>query len=281
MGNKMETKIENVKYLLNVIADPKRLAIIYALEKGQHTASEIEQLINTSQPTTSFHLKKLVEANILTFKQDGIRKNYQIKDPQIFDLLDSINSYISSSDVWVVGKLQKKSKIVVMGLDGSGKTAIILSLTGDKNLLTFYSLQPTPGSKTIQDMRATFWELGGQVVYREEYLKNPQQYLDGTDKLVFVIDVQNIIRYEEALSYLNQVLNTLLVGKMFCNLIIFLHKFDPLLDNPEEFTDAKIHERLVSKIVAMIPRQLDCQIYKSSIFTVFQKSLIMRVGLFP
>ncbi|OLS12296.1 MAG: arsenical resistance operon repressor, ArsR [Promethearchaeota archaeon CR_4] len=276
----MEMKIENVKNLLNILADPKRLAIIYSLEKVQRTASEIEQLIHTSQPTTSFHLKKLIEANIITFKQEGIWKYYQVRDPQIFDLLYSINSYISSSDVWAVEKLQKQSKIVVMGLDGSGKTAIILSLKGDKNLLSYYSLQPTPGSKTIQDIRATFWELGGQVIYREEYLKNPNNYLDGTDKLIYVIDVQNTTRYAETLGYLNQILNTLSIGKLFYNLIIFLHKFDPILANPEEFTDVKIHERLVSKIVAMIPPQLDCQIYKSSIFTVFQKSLIMRIGLF-
>ncbi len=277
----MEIKLDNIENLLNILSDRRRLSIIYSLQNGSLTAGEIEKAINATQPTTSFHLKKLVEANILSYKQEGIRRIYQVKDPQIFDMLFSINSYLSSTDVWNGGKIQKNSKIVVMGLDGSGKTALILSLMGHKNLLSFYSLQPTPGLQTIQDIRATFWELGGQVVYREEYLHNPRHYLEGTDRLIFVIDVQNISRYQEALEYLRQILAPLMNEKLLSNLIVFLHKFDPILDHPEDFTDAKVHERLVGKIVAMVPPTINCQIYKSSIFTVFQKSLIMQVGLFP
>ncbi len=277
----MDIKLDNIENLLNLLADKRRLSIISALQKGSLTAGEIEQIIQATQPTTSFHLKKLVDANILSVKQEGIRKNYQVRDPQIFDLLHSIDSYISSTDVWIGDKIQETSKIVVMGLDGSGKTALILSLKGDRNLLSFYSLQPTAGLKTIQDLRAAFWELGGQVVYREEYLKNPQHYLEGADKLIFVIDVQNINRYEEALRYLNQILTMITKEKILGNLIVFLHKFDPVLENPAEFTDAKIYERLIGKIIAMMPPMLNCQIYKSSIFTVFQKSLIMQLGRFP
>ncbi len=277
----MEIKLDNVENLLNILGDKRRLSIISALQKGPLTAGEIEQAIHATQPTTSFHLKKLVEADILTVRPDGIRKLFQVRDPQLFDLLFSINSYLSSTDVWNGGKNQKNSKIVVMGLDGSGKTALILSLRGHKNLLSFYSIQPTPGLLTIQDLRATFWELGGQIIYREEYLKNPRHYLEGTDKLIFVIDVQDITRYQEALQYLSQILAPLTTENLLTNLIVFLHKFDPVLDHPDDFTDAKVHERLIGKIVAMVPPSINCQIYKSSIFTVFQKSLLMQVGLFP
>ncbi len=277
----MEIKLDAIEDLLNILSDKRRLSIINSLQKGPLTAGEIEQSINATQPTTSFHLKKLVEANLLSFKQEGIRRVFQVRDPQLFDLLFSINSYLSSTDVWNGGKNQKNTKIVVMGLDGSGKTALILSLRGHKNLLSFYSLQPTPGLNTIQDLRATFWELGGQIIYREEYLKNPRHYLEGTDKLIFVIDVQDIKRYQEALQYLSQILAPLMTEKLLTNLIIFLHKFDPVLDHPDDFTEAMVHERLVGKIVAMVPPMINCQIYKSSIFTVFQKSLIMQVGLFP
>ncbi len=277
----MEIKLDPIQNLLNILSDKKRLSIISLLQKGPLTAGEIEQAIEATQPTTSFHLKKLVEANILTVRQDGIRKIYQVRDPQLFDLLHSINSYLSSTDVWSGGKKQQDTKIVVMGLDGSGKTALILSLKGEKNLLSYFSIQPTPGLKTIRDIRATFWELGGQIVYRQEYLSNPRRYLDETEKLIFVIDVQAIDRYAEALQYLRQVVTPLATERLLSNIIIFLHKFDPVLEHPEEFTDAKIYERLVSKIVAMIPPSINCQIYKSSIFTVFQKTLIMQVGLFP
>jgi ArsR family transcriptional regulator len=277
----VEIKLDPIQNLLNILSDKRRLSIISVLQKGPLTAGEIEQAINATQPTTSFHLKKLVEANILTVRQDGIRKIYQVRDPQLFDLLHSINSYLSSTDVWSGGKKQQDTKIVVMGLDGSGKTALILSLKGEKNLLSYFSIQPTSGLKTIRDIRATFWELGGQIVYRQEYLSNPRRYLDETEKLIFVIDVQAIERYSEALQYLSQVLSPLTTERLLSNIIVFLHKFDPVLEHPEEFTDAKISERLISKIVAMVPPSINCQIYKSSIFTVFQKTLIMQVGLFP
>ncbi len=277
----MEIKLGKIENLLNILGDKKRLSIIATLQKGPLTAGEIEQAIDVTQSTTSFHLKKLVDANLLSSEQKGIRKLYQVRDPQLFDLLFLINSYLSSTDVWNYGKNQKDTKIVVMGLDGSGKTSLILSLRGQKNLLSFYTLQPTPGLNTIQDLRIIFWELGGQIAYREEYLKNPHDYLEGTDKLIFVIDVQDIGRYQEALQYLSQVLAPLITDKLLTNLIIFLHKFDPILERPEDFTDTKIHERLIGKIIAMVTPSINCQIYKSSIFTVFQKSLVMQVGLFP
>ena len=49
-------------------------------------------------------------------------------------------------------------------------------------------------------------DFGGQSQYREEYLKNPTKYIDGTDLIFYVIDVQDFNRYVETIDYLDQIL---------------------------------------------------------------------------
>ena len=47
----------------------------------------------------------------------------------------------------------EQEKILVLGLDNSGKTSIVLALKGNENLLSYYSLKPTKGiqiNKTVQ-----------------------------------------------------------------------------------------------------------------------------------
>jgi len=41
--------------------------------------------------------------------------------------------------------LKKPTKILIMGLDNSGKTSILMSLRENTNLLSYFSLKPTKG----------------------------------------------------------------------------------------------------------------------------------------
>ena len=96
-------------------------------------------------------------------------------------------------------------KILVMGLDNSGKTSIILSLKKDTNLLSYYSLQPTQGLNitNIEDQGVTYniWDFGGQEQYRQDYLINFEKHIQGVNRVIYVIDVQDSERYEIALQY--------------------------------------------------------------------------------
>lgn len=69
------------------LADPTRLAIIEFLEKGEQCACEIHPVFSQTQSTISIHLTKLVNAGILSFRQDGVRKMYSIKDRQVLEVL--------------------------------------------------------------------------------------------------------------------------------------------------------------------------------------------------
>ena len=101
-------------------------------------------------------------------------------------------------------------KMLLLGLDNSGKSSILLVLTRKKNLLNFLSLAPTPMTNTLnyedKDKIFNLWDFGGQETYRKSYLTNLDRYLNKIDKLFYVIDVQDKKRYDIALDYLEKIL---------------------------------------------------------------------------
>ena len=273
----MEANTGEIEDTLKVLADKTRLAIILALQTRPLTAGEIEAAIEKSQSATSQHLKKLTDANILGYRQKGTRKLFQVNDPQIFDLLYSIQSYISMRNVNPVLKMEQAGKIVFMGLDDGGKTSIILSMRGDRNLLSYCQLKPTSGIDIASELQAAYWECGGQVIYREAYLKDPFRLLADANQLVFVIDVQNVPRYQEALDYLGQIIETMVDNAIACDLAIYLHKWDPNLPPTGAFDMVQINNNLIGKIKSMIPPQFQYEIDKTTIFTVFRRMLLVQV----
>ena len=86
-------------------------------------------------------------------------------------------------------------KIVLMGLDNSGKTSIVLCLKGVKNLSSFSTIKPTRGFEInkFNSLGSEFriWDFGGQEIFREDYLKNFKNHIKGANKLIYVIDIQD------------------------------------------------------------------------------------------
>ena len=78
-------------------------------------------------------------------------------------------------------------------------------------------------------------DFGGQIQYREEYLKNPKKYLSGTDLMFYVIDVQDIERYSLALDYLEAIIEIVKTESEKQDFSIFLHKYDPNIHKNEKF----------------------------------------------
>lgn len=167
-------------------------------------------------------------------------------------------------------------KVLIMGLDNSGKTSIVLCLKGVKNLLSFYSLNPTKGImiNKFETLGSEFniWDFGGQEQYRDEYLKNFEDHVIGSNKIIFVIDVQDIDRYEIALSFLKDIVESIKNGQIQINFTIFLHKYDPDLKLIKKEIDENLIQDLVSKIRDTFPYDFPFSIHKTSIYTVFQKS---------
>jgi len=118
-------------------------------------------------------------------------------------------------------------KILLVGLDNSGKTSTIYILQRKFSLLT--NIKPTikynRTSFHILGMELTIFDLGGQEKYREEHLKTP--IFNGTHLLFYIIDMQDSNRFIEVLSYLERILENYKNLNYFPKIIIFLHKMDP------------------------------------------------------
>jgi len=169
-------------------------------------------------------------------------------------------------------------KILIMGLDNSGKTSIVLSLKGVKNLSSFSSLNPTRGFKINKfqalDSEYSIWDFGGQEQFREGYLNDFQNHAKKIDKFIYVLDIQDQERYHISLEFLGRILDRLRKHKAIIEFSIFLHKYDPDLDLKDSKFDESVISDLIRNIKKLIPYNFAHQIYKTSIYTVFQKLAI-------
>ena len=173
-----------------------------------------------------------------------------------------------------------QKKILFIGLDNGGKTSIIQSLKGKKNLPSFKSISPTKG-RSIEDFRAfdskfNIWDLGGQEAYREKYLKDFEENISRCNKVIYVIDVQDTKRYDLALDYFEKVINLIKNGDLKnIEISIFLHKSDPDLNENRPDITEEIIKDLKDKIKAIIDdKGLFYQIFKTSIYAIFEKIIV-------
>ncbi len=169
-------------------------------------------------------------------------------------------------------------KIIIVGLDNSGKSSIVLSIIGKMNLINYLSLNPTfgPNVTNFESINSKFniWDLGGQESYREEYLENFEDYITGSSKILFVIDIQDVQRYEIALKYLENILNKIKQMSLEVDLSIFLHKCDPDLKEIHPEITEDIIQELIQKVKKLIPAEFFFDIYKTTIYTIFDKNLV-------
>ena len=161
---------------------------------------------------------------------------------------ERVNSWIAASRLVSLEETEKVTsgaKIIMVGIDNAGKTSLSIALKhrGALSLLfqKLYALTPTRGllrSKIeVFGMDIHMHELGGQSIYREDYLNNPQQYFIGTDVIIFVIDVQAKDRFEESFEYLKQITNVTNALKLKVPWKIFFHKSDPDYEIDEKSTE--------------------------------------------
>jgi len=181
-------------------------------------------------------------------------------------------------------KKSGKYKILILGLDNSGKTSILVSMSDMSNILSYCSLRPTKGidikNFESDDIKLNVWDFGGQKQYRKEYIENFHQYLTKANKIIYVFDVQDIARYNSALNYFKDIIQLIKDIPQNIELNIFLHKFDPNIRKKEEFKniDEIVKKKLINKIVKIIPTEYSYKIFKTTIYSVFEKDMIMTNG---
>ncbi|KAB0354373.1 hypothetical protein FD755_022911 [Muntiacus reevesi] len=129
--------------------------------------------------------------------------------------------------------LEKNKQILVLGLDGAGKTSILHFLALNR---VQRSVAPTQGFNAVcistQDHQMEFLEIGGSEPFRSYW----EMYLSKGLLLVFVVDSADHKRLPEAKKYLHQLIGT----NPVLPLVVFANKQD--LEAAYHITD--IHEAL-------------------------------------
>ena len=126
-----------------------------------------------------------------------------------------------------------EQKVVVVGLDNAGKTALLTKFGNRLGIGDLAKLKPTKGITRQQivadDLELIIWDFGGQQEYRKKYLANPEQYFLQMNLLMYVIDVQDPERYVDSIEYFSEILDVIHTLEENPYIIVYIHKFDPEL----------------------------------------------------
>ena len=170
----------------------------------------------------------------------------------------------------------KKKKILMLGLDNSGKTSIILNrYQKETNLLTYLSLKPTrkieiSNIENEEFNNVSIWDLGGQKKYRDGYIAKMREYLPKTDEVVYVLDIQDKKRYDEALAYFGSLIESIKEVGIKLKVSLYLHKMDPGLEKIDPSINDEFLENLTKRFIDKVPEELDFEIFKTTIYTFFR-----------
>jgi len=167
---------------------------------------------------------------------------------------------------------QRKMKIILAGLDDSGKTSFIFTV--DRKFSKLMGLNPTMGAKvqSIQALGATLflWDLGGQTHFRESYLTKSQIYIYESDLIFYFIDVKNEERFEESLTYFKNIYEILQTKLEQNTPIIFIFS----KGDPDILKSKKIHQNI--KFLQSELKKIIGDKFEFYITSIFQIESILR-----
>ncbi|OLS27398.1 MAG: hypothetical protein HeimC3_03970 [Candidatus Heimdallarchaeota archaeon LC_3] len=227
-----------MRNMLSKLADK---ILLENIEKNQFTdyrklGLDSIKLLNKDQidKLASINIKTLEDLSNHWMDTNKISEQCDIK----LSLLEKISA---SCRILIRGKnieVSDEVKLILAGLDNSGKSSIISLLKRKKPLLEIHreinNLPPTTGLMReeidLSGLSIRLWELGGQEQYRTQYLKEPEMYFLDSHTLIFVLDIQNQKRFEESLAYMKSLIELLKFLELPFPFQIFLHKADPNID---------------------------------------------------
>lgn len=78
---------------LQVLSEPRRLAILELLRDGERPVGELVGQLGLSQPAVSKHLRVLRDAGLVQVRVDAQRRLYRIRPEPLADLDEWLASY--------------------------------------------------------------------------------------------------------------------------------------------------------------------------------------------
>jgi ArsR family transcriptional regulator len=80
------------------LGDPRRLALLSALQGGERTVTELAETTQRPQPNVSQHLASLARAGLVEGRREGTRIYYRIADPYVLRICDAVCDSITRPD---------------------------------------------------------------------------------------------------------------------------------------------------------------------------------------
>ena len=88
----MEERVLELKAeILKALAQPTRLKILELLRNGEKCICEIVPAINGEQSNISRHISLMQKSQLVTTRKDGVKVMVRVKDPKVFEILDSVS----------------------------------------------------------------------------------------------------------------------------------------------------------------------------------------------
>ncbi len=108
---------------------------------------------------------------------------------------------------------KKNIKIILSGLDNAGKSSMLVGL---RKMYGFedevQKLKPTIRvdyyRRDFLNLQLNFFDMGGQEKFRKSYLRRPI-YFEEVNQLIYLVDIQDEVRFEESMEYLGKILDIL------------------------------------------------------------------------
>jgi ArsR family transcriptional regulator len=104
----MEERVLELKAeILKVLAQPTRLKILELLRNGERCICEIVPAINGEQSNISRHISLMQKSHLVTTRKNGVKVMVKVRDPKIFEILDSV-TLLLKKQIQETGKLIQK-----------------------------------------------------------------------------------------------------------------------------------------------------------------------------
>ncbi|MFW9898847.1 MAG: ADP-ribosylation factor-like protein [Candidatus Thorarchaeota archaeon] len=291
----MSTEFTNVIQALSKFLEPKLVKKLEFSSRGETIKLEsTDDIKNLPLETYNFigedeakYLEEFLEisniAEAAKFRNIKIREKFDEKIKALFkkypkfeDKLEkaiTISSIISSIKSDAISIDKENQKVIVVGLDNAGKTAILTKFGGKLGIMDLANLKPTKGVKRkvieSSNLDLFIWDMGGQKQYRSKYLKNPDQYFLQIDLLIYVIDVQDSERFESSFDYFETILDTLVKLDENPYILIFIHKYDPdLKRDPTILLNVEFLKDNLKELFNHREIKFDYEVYLTSIFSL-------------
>lgn len=83
--------------ICEALADPKRIALLYALREGATTVSQLGETLDLPQATVSRHLKILRERRLVQARRDGMNVYYSLTTDKVLSALDLLREVLNEN----------------------------------------------------------------------------------------------------------------------------------------------------------------------------------------